>query len=116
MSIHNSDPHSALWIAKFIGAFAGSAISIAYVLPKGRREAAIRFATGVTGGLVLGTTVGAYVSHELHIDKILTEFEVVLMGSSIASLFLWWAIGLVLRVTDSRSTVSTKKSDNEIGD
>lgn len=101
--MHNSDPHNVLWVAKIIGALAGSAISIAYVLPRGRRDAAIRFATGVAGGMVLGTTVGAYVSHELGIDTLLNDFEVVLMGSSVASLFLWWAIGFVVRFSDARS-------------
>lgn len=113
--MHNSDPHNALWAAKFIGAFAGSAISLAYILPKGRREAAIRFASGVTGGLVLGTTVGAYVAHELSIDTIMTDFEVVMMGSSVASLFLWWAIGFVLRISDTR-TPDTKAGSENVSD
>jgi predicted MFS family arabinose efflux permease len=114
--MQNTDPHSTLWIAKFLGAFAGSAISVAYILPKGRREAAIRFATGVTGGLVLGTTVGAYVAHELGIDKTLTEFEVVLMGSSIASLFLWWTIGVVLRATDHKASNQPPKPNSKSGE
>lgn len=110
--MHNSDPNYALWAAKIVGALAGSAISIAYILPRGRREAAIRFATGVAGGLVLGTTVGAYVSHQLGIDTILDDFEVVLMGSSVASLFLWWAIGFLLRVADVRSGTAKQSADD----
>lgn len=101
--MHNSDPNYALWAAKIVGACAGSAISIAYILPRGRREAAIRFLSGVAGGIVLGTTVGAYTAHQLGIDAMLSDFEVVLMGSSLASLFLWWAIGFLLRIADVRS-------------
>lgn len=103
MSMQTTDPTNSLWIAKLIGALAGSAISIAYVLPHGRREAAIRFAAGVAGGLVLGSTVGAYIANELQINTILNAFETVLMGSSIASLFLWWAIGLVQRASDNKT-------------
>ena len=43
-----------LWGAKAVGALAGSAISVAYILPKGRREAAVRFAIGMVSGLVFG--------------------------------------------------------------
>ena len=44
--------HAAwLWAAKGLGAVAGSAISIAYLLPRGRREAAIPFAVGGVAGL-----------------------------------------------------------------
>ncbi|MGB7432080.1 MAG: DUF6107 family protein [Ahrensia sp.] len=110
--MHSSDPHYALWAAKIVGACAGSAISIAYILPRGRREAAIRFASGVAGGVVLGTTVGAYAAHQLGIDAMLSDFEVVLMGSSLASLFLWWAIGFLLRLADVRSGVARHFPDN----
>ncbi len=47
-----------LWAAKGAGAVAGSAISLAYILPQGRREAAVRFAVGVVCGLVFGGTAG----------------------------------------------------------
>lgn len=114
--MHNSDPNNALWAAKIIGACAGSAISIAYILPRGRREAAIRFATGVTGGMVLGTTVGVYLAHQLGIDAVLSDVEVVLMGASVASLFLWWAIGFMLRVADVRSGGLRRFPDNQKGE
>lgn len=110
--MHNSDPHYALWAAKMVGACAGSAISIAYILPRGRREAAIRFATGVAGGIILGTTVGAYAAHQLGIDAVLSDFEEVMMGSSLASLFLWWAIGFLLRLADVRSGSTRPFPDN----
>ncbi|MEM9677482.1 MAG: DUF6107 family protein, partial [Pseudomonadota bacterium] len=44
--------------AKMIGSVAGSIISLAYILPRGRREAALRLAVGIITGLVFGTTVG----------------------------------------------------------
>ena len=42
------------WAAKGAGAVAGSAVSLAYVMPSGRREAAARFAAGVVMGLIFG--------------------------------------------------------------
>lgn len=89
---------SWLWLAKLGGAVAGSAISLAYVLPAGRREAAIRFGIGVAGGLAFGGTAGLKIAVELGIEGSLGPHELVLMGSAAASLCAWWALGLVMRV------------------
>ena len=86
-----------LWLAKLAGAVAGSAISIAYVLPSGRREAAIRFAVGLASGLVFGAAAGLKIADELGIDDSIGAAETMLMGSAAASLCAWWAIGLVIR-------------------
>lgn len=87
-----------LWLAKGAGAVAGSAISIAYILPSGRREAAIRFGVGVACGLVFGGTAGLKIAAELGVGSELGPFELMLMGSAAASLFAWGAIGFVLRL------------------
>ena len=86
-----------LWTAKAGGAAAGSAISLAYVLPAGRREAAIRFGIGVASGLVFGGTAGLKIATELGVEDSLGPYELVLMGSAAASLCAWWALGLVMR-------------------
>ncbi len=83
-----------LWLAKLAGAAAGSAISLAYVLPGGRREAAIRFAVGVACGLVFGGTAGLKIATELGIAQTIGDGELVLMGSAAASLCAWWALGV----------------------
>lgn len=70
---------SWLWTAKAAGAAAGSAISIAYVLPGDRREAAVRFAVGVASGLVFGGTAGLKIAVELGIEDSLRPYEMVLM-------------------------------------
>src|SRR5690606_20166387 len=70
-----------LWTAKAGGAAAGSAISLAYVLPAGRREAAIRFGIGVASGLVFGGTAGLKIATELGVEDSLGPYELVLMGS-----------------------------------
>lgn len=86
-----------LWLAKAGGAVAGSAISLAYMLPHGRREAAARFAVGVVCGLVFGGTAGLKVASELGIEAAIGPVELMLMGSAVASLCAWWALGFVVR-------------------
>lgn len=86
-----------VWIAKGAGAVAGSAISLAYILPHGRREAALRFAVGVVCGLVFGGTAGMKIASGLGIGTIIGPVELMLMGSAAASLCAWWALGFVAR-------------------
>ena len=86
-----------LWVAKGAGAVAGSAISLAYILPQGRREAAVRFAVGVACGLVFGGTAGLKIASDLGIDRLIGAGEMMLMGSAAASLCAWWALGVLLR-------------------
>ena len=86
-----------LWWAKMGGAAAGSAISLAYVLPVERREAGIRFGIGLASGLVFGGTVGLKIAVELGVEEHLGPYELVLMGSAAASLCAWWALGVVMR-------------------
>lgn len=87
-----------LWLAKATGAVVGSAISLAYLLPSGRREAAVRFAVGVACGFVFGGTAGLKIATELGIAGRLAPGELVLMGSAVASLCAWSAIGFVMRL------------------
>ena len=91
-----------LWMAKVTGAVLGSAISIAYVLPKGRREAAIRFLTGVSVGIVFGPVVSASLAERFGVTSQLTRFEIALMGAAGASLAAWWALGALRRFFDTR--------------
>jgi hypothetical protein len=105
-----SDP-MWLWAAKAAGAVAGSAISLAYVLPDKRREAAIRFGVGVASGLVFGGTVGLKIAVELGIEKIIGPFELVLMGAAAASLCAWWALGLVIRTL--KANTNKRSGENE---
>lgn len=96
-----------LWLARAAGAVAGSAISLAYMLPAGRREAGIRFGVGVASGLVFGGVAGLKLAAELGIDGTVGPFEAMLMGSASASLCAWWALGPIMRafrpIADKRS-------------
>lgn len=86
-----------MWVAKGGGAVAGSAISLAYILPTGRREAAIRFAVGVACGLVFGGAAGLKIAGELGIRALIGPLELMLMGSAAASLCAWWMLGFLQR-------------------
>ncbi|MEL6436657.1 MAG: DUF6107 family protein [Pseudomonadota bacterium] len=107
---------ASLLAAKIGGAVIGSAISLAYVFPQGRREAALRFFTGLAGGLVFGTTVGVTLAHDLGIESLLSEGETVLMGSGVASLALWWVMGLLLRLAQIDPDAKHEKRKAESDD
>jgi hypothetical protein len=94
-----------IWLAKAAGAAAGSAISLAYMLPRNRREAGIRFAVGLVSGLVFGGSAGLKIAAELGIGVALSAAEIMLMGSAAASLCAWWALGLVMRSFGARRGV-----------
>lgn len=87
-----------IWLARAAGAVAGSAISLAYILPQGRREAGVRFAVGLVSGLVFGGAVGLKIAVELGLGPELGQFELMLMGSAAASLCAWWALGFLMRL------------------
>lgn len=86
-----------VWAAKGAGAVAGSAVSLVYILPRGRRDAAARFAVGVTCGLVFGSSAGLKIAAELGIGRQLEAAELMMMGSAAASLCAWWGVGFVMR-------------------
>jgi Family of unknown function (DUF6107) len=88
---------AALWGVKALGAVAGSAISVAYILPKTRREAAVRFAVGLVSGLVFGGAAGVEIGDWLGLTDALSKSELMLTGSAAASLCAWWALGAMKR-------------------
>ncbi|WP_454745184.1 DUF6107 family protein [Ciceribacter selenitireducens] len=87
-----------LWSARVIGALAGSAISLVYLLPKGRREAAIRFLTGVCCGMIFGGPAGLWIVRKLDVAAGLSPPETMLAGATAASLTAWWGLGLLVRL------------------
>lgn len=92
-------PEGALiWGAKIGGAVAGSAISLAFMLPADRREAAIRFAVGVVAGLVFGGMAGLKLAAEIGLADKVGPVELMLAGSSAASLCAWWALGVLAKL------------------
>ena len=93
-------PDSALSGARVIGSLAGSAISLVYMLPKGRREAAGRFLTGVACGLIFGDPTGLWLARKLDLLTSLAPEDIVLAGATAASLLAWWSLGLLVRLLD----------------
>ena len=102
-----------LWMAKAVGAVAGSAVSLAYILPHGRREAACRFAVGVVCGLVFGGTAGLKIAAELDVESAIGPTELMLMGSAAASLCAWWALGFVMRAFEQNRFVRMFRNRSE---
>jgi Family of unknown function (DUF6107) len=87
-----------LMAAKVIGATAGAWVSLVYMLPQGRREAASRFLTGLSCGLIFGGPAGLWLAARLGIAGQLSPLEMTLTGSAAASLCAWWVLGAVSRV------------------
>jgi hypothetical protein len=88
----------AFWMERAAGASAGAAISLVYMLPKGRREAVTRFVTGLVSGVVFGGPAGVWLSHRLGISAFLTASEIMLSGAAAVSLTAWWGLGLLERL------------------
>ena len=101
----------ALWIAKAAGATAGSAISIAFLLPASRREAAIRFTVGIASGMVFGGMAGLKLAAYFDLLDRIGAFEMMLTGSAAASLCAWWALGVLSRIAGQLSAGPAQPSE-----
>jgi hypothetical protein len=91
---------TGLWTAKIVGAAAGAAVSLVYLLPKNRREAASRFFTGLSCGLIFGGPTGAWGAERLELSTMLSAVDIMLAGSAAASLCAWWGLGILARLAD----------------
>lgn len=89
-----------LWLAKILGALMGSIVSLAYVMPRGRREAASRLLVGVVTGVIFGGTAGVKLADAMGLLDKISPFEITLMGATLASLSAWWGLGALQRVLE----------------
>jgi hypothetical protein len=89
---------AGLWAERAVGASAGAAVSLIYLLPKSRREAASRFFTGVACGLTFGGPAGLWIAERLEPAAVLSTSETMLSGSAAASLCAWWGLGVLSRL------------------
>ncbi len=89
---------AGLWAQRLVGASAGAAVSLIYLLPKDRREAASRFFTGLACGLTFGGPAGAWIAERLALSDTLSASETMLSGSAAASLCAWWGLGILHRL------------------
>ncbi|MCI5073509.1 DUF6107 family protein [Oricola sp.] len=111
MTMTDLSPAASLWLAKCAGALAGAAISLAWLLPKSRREAGLRFLSSMSAGFAFGGAAGLAVAKKLGIAAALSPHEIALTGAALASLSIWWAIGFAVRfgerMTGGRTTGRT---------
>jgi hypothetical protein len=98
MSDFANEPH--MWAARAAGAAAGAAVSLIYLLPKSRREAATRFLTGLACGIIFGGPAGLFLMEKLGLSGALSGSEVMLSGSAAASLCAWWGLGILSRLAE----------------
>lgn len=89
-----------LWLPRAVGACAGAAVSLIYMLPKGRREAASRYVTGLVCGMIFGGPLGLWVADRLQLAGELSAGEIALGGSALASLTAWWGLGVLARLAE----------------
>jgi hypothetical protein len=93
-----ADFSAGFWMERTIGASAGAAVSLVYMLPVDRREAACRFLAGVISGLVFGGPAGVLLAGRLGIAAHLSASEIMLSGAATVSLLAWWGLGVLARL------------------
>ncbi|OAE38320.1 DUF6107 family protein [Agrobacterium tumefaciens] len=95
---------AGIWAARITGAVAGAGVSLVYLLPKSRREAASRFITGVSCGMIFGGPIGLWIVQQLDIAGALSGREIMVAGSAAASMGAWWGLGVLVRIAERYST------------
>ena len=95
-----TDAETWMWGAKLTGALAGSAISLAYILPRGRRDAALRLIVGAVTGIVFGSAAGLKIGETMNVLDHVSLIELTLMGATFTSLCAWWALGVLHRMAE----------------
>jgi hypothetical protein len=89
-----------LLAAKAIGSVAGAWVSLVYLMPKSTREAASRFMTGVSCGIMFGGPAGLWLTERLGLSGLLSPIEMTLSGAAAASLSAWWVLGALVRIAN----------------
>ncbi|MDO3441304.1 DUF6107 family protein [Agrobacterium sp. V1] len=95
---------AGIWAARITGAVAGAGVSLVYLLPKSKREAASRFITGVSCGMIFGGPIGLWIVQQLDIAGALSGREIMVAGSAAASMMAWWGLGVMVRVASHYGT------------
>ncbi|MFC4227149.1 DUF6107 family protein [Hoeflea alexandrii] len=96
----NIDPDPAMLAARIAGAVAGALVSLAYMMPRGAREAMARAVAGIVSGLVFGGPAGVALTQWMGVSDMLSPAETLLTGSAAASMTAWWALGALARIAD----------------
>jgi len=91
-------PDQSMLAARMAGAVAGALVSLAYMMPKGAREAAARAIAGIVSGLVFGAPAGVALAQWMGVTEMLSPSETLLTGSAAASMTAWWVLGALARI------------------
>jgi len=94
------DPDPAMLATRMAGALAGALVSLAYMMPRGAREAAARAVAGIVSGLVFGGPAGVALTQWMGVGQMLSPAETLLTGSAAASMTAWWVLGALARIAD----------------
>ncbi|WP_417417467.1 DUF6107 family protein [Hoeflea sp.] len=96
----NIDPDPAMLAARMTGAVAGALVSLAYMMPRGTREATARAVAGIVSGLIFGSPAGVALAQWMGVSQLLSPAETLLTGSAAASMTAWWVLGALARIAD----------------
>ena len=94
------EPDPAMLATRIAGALAGALVSLAYMMPKGTREAVARAVAGIVSGLVFGGPAGVALAQWMGVSQMLSPAETLLTGSAAASMTAWWVLGALARIAD----------------
>jgi hypothetical protein len=100
------------WSIRSAGAIAGSSVSLVYLLPKKRHEAASRLIVGILCGVIFAKAAGTKLVQIMALDVAPAALEVTLMGATAASFASWWLLGLLVR-TLNRDAADRAQNDDE---
>lgn len=84
----------AYWVAKLAGAIGGSVISLAYLLPRNRRDAFQRLCVGLVCGVLFGPLVSAKLTAW---GFAAGELEQLMGSCAFTSAISWGAAGMIYR-------------------
>ena len=93
-------PEPSMLAARIAGAVAGALVSLAYMMPRGAREAVARAIAGIVSGLVFGGPAGVALAQWMGVTDMLSPAETLLTGSAAASMTAWWVLGALARIAD----------------
>ncbi len=100
-----NEPISTAFLAKVLGALGGSLISLAVLIPKGKREAFLRLCVSFISGLIFG----APLQNILGWEGLGTEF--VLSASTLAAFAGWFIFGVLARSASKWRTLKDMHDD-----
>jgi hypothetical protein len=99
-AMQSMGPEPSMLAARIAGAVAGALVSLAYMMPRGAREAVARAIAGIVSGLVFGGPAGVALAQWMGVTEMLSPAETLLTGSAAASMTAWWVLGALARIAD----------------